>query len=212
YPREAYIEEFDTILKVQRVKHSFLNDELINQLRDSVIFFQRKLKSQKGLVSVCEIECFEKTITNKETKESKTIIIGPRVAPKTSPVSQLCRIWEAVNNLSLKVKSSDNGKNIWQDRIPSFEEKQEIAEYLFTHENLSFDKLLKILNLRKNDVYANKQILKGIKGNEVYDAICNIIGASDLLTFDTSVVPSRHESILIDESTGEILEEKESLE
>ena len=34
--------------------------------RNEIIYYQRKLKSQKGLVSVCEFEGFEKTVFDKE--------------------------------------------------------------------------------------------------------------------------------------------------
>lgn len=212
YPREAYIEEFDNILNVQKDKHSFLTEEVINQLRNEIIYFQRKLKSQKGLVNDCEFEGFEKIILDKEKKKEKTVFVGPKVAPKTSPLFQLCRIWEVVNNLSLKIKNSEGSKYKWGDRVPTLEEKQQIVDHLFINGNLSFTELRKILNLKKENVYANKQILKGIKGNEVYEAIHNIIGGHELLKFEVSLVPSKHISMLIDKKTGEILEEKESLE
>lgn len=212
YPREAYLDEFDTIINVQKEKHDFLTDEVINQLRNEIIYFQRKLKSQKGLVAVCEFEGFEKTLFDEEKNKRKTVFVGPKVAPKTSPLFQLCRIWEVVNNISLKTKNPEGSKYKWSDRFPTIEEKQEIANYLFTHGHLSYTELLKILSLKKDDVYANKQILKGIKGNETYESIFKIIGGHDLLKFDILIVPSKHTSMLVDKKTGEILEEKESVE
>jgi CRISPR-associated endonuclease Csn1 len=212
YPREAYIEEFDTIINVQKNKHDFLTDEVIHSLRNEIIYFQRKLKSQKDLVGFCEFEGFEKTIFDKEKNKEKVVFIGPKVAPKTSPLFQLCRIWEVINNLSLKIKNPEGSKYKWGDKTPSLEEKGKIAEYLFKNSNLSFTELIKILDLKKENVYANKQILKGIKGNEVYESIYQIIGESDLLKFDTSTVPSKHISILVDKKTGEILKEENSVE
>lgn len=212
YPREAYLEEFDTIINVQKEKHDFLTDEVINRLRDEIIYFQRKLKSQKGLVSICEFEGFEKTIFDKDKNKEKTVFVGPKVAPKTSPLFQLCRTWEAVHNISLKTKNPEGSKYKWSDRVPTLEEKQEIANYLFTNGNLSFAELLKILDLKKDHVYANKQILKGIKGNETYESIFKIIGEHGLLKFGISIVPSKHISMLVDKKTGEIIEEKESVE
>src|SRR5690606_3815484 len=58
FPREAYIEEFDTIINTQKEHHDFLTDEVIHRLRNEIIYYQRKLKSQKGLVSVCDFEGF----------------------------------------------------------------------------------------------------------------------------------------------------------
>jgi CRISPR-associated endonuclease Csn1 len=212
YPREAYIEEFDTIINAQKDKHDFLTDEVIHQLRNEIIYFQRKLKSQKGLVSVCEFEGFEKTVFDKAKNKNKTVFVGPKVAPKTSPLFQLCRIWEVVNTITLKIKNPEGSKYKWGEKIPTLEEKEVLVDYLFTHENLSFAKLLEILNLKKDDVYVNKQILKGIKGNETYAKLHSILGENELLNFDVSIVPSERTSMLVDKKTGEILEERAGLE
>ncbi|MBX2909678.1 MAG: type II CRISPR RNA-guided endonuclease Cas9 [Chitinophagales bacterium] len=212
YPREAYIEEFDTIINVQKQKHDFLTDEVIHKLRNEIIYYQRKLKSQKGLVNVCEFEGFEKTIFDEKKNKEKLVFVGPKVAPKTSPLFQLCRIWEVVNNLSLKVLNPNRSKYKWGDRLPTLEEKQQIVDYLFSNGNLSFAELLKILNLKKEGVFANKQILKGIKGNETFESIHKIIGNHELLKFNTTIEPSNHVAMLVDKKTGEIVEEKESVE
>lgn len=63
-PREAYELEFDTIMSVQKTKHDFLNDNVIEDIRNKVIYFQRKLKSQKGLIRICEFEGFKKVVFN----------------------------------------------------------------------------------------------------------------------------------------------------
>jgi len=212
YPREAYIEEFDTIINVQKDKHDFLTEEVINQLRNEIIYYQRKLKSQKGLVSICEFEGFEKTVFDKEKNKNKVVFVGPKVAPKTSPLFQLCRIWEVVNNISLKVKNPEGSKYKWGDKIPNLEEKEALADYLFKNESLSFTKLLEILSLNKSDVYVNKQILKGIKGNETYSTLHHILGDNELLNFDVTIIPTNHTSMLVDKKTGEILEERAGLE
>jgi CRISPR-associated endonuclease Csn1 len=212
YPREAYIEEFDTIINAQKDKHDFLTDEVIHQLRNEIIYYQRKLKSQKGLVSICEFEGFEKTVFDKEKNKDKVIFVGPKVAPKTSPLFQLCRIWEVVNTITLKIKNPEGSKYKWGDKIPNLKEKKILADYLFKNDSLSFTKLLEILELNKNDVYINKQILKGIKGNETYSVLHNILGDDELLNFDVSIIPSNHTSMLVDKKTGEILEERAGLE
>jgi CRISPR-associated endonuclease Csn1 len=164
YPREAYIEEFDAIISAQKGHHSFLTDELIHSLRDEIIYYQRKLKSQKGLLSVCEFEGFEKIIKDKLGNQ-KTVVVGPKVAARSNPLFQLCRIWETVNNINIKVKNVPGAKYKWSDRIPTLDEKRQLAEHLWKGEQLSFMDLLRILDLKKDEVYSNKQILKGIKGN-----------------------------------------------
>lgn len=212
YPREAYVEEFDTIINVQKGKHSFLTDDVIHSLRNEIIYYQRKLKSQKGLVNVCEFEGFETTYFDNKTQQNKTIFTGPKVAPKTSPLFQLCKIWEVVNNIAIKTKNPDGSKYKWGDRIPSIEEKLKIVNFLSVNENLSFSELLKILGLKKEEVYANKQISKGLQGNLTYATIHKIIGESNHLKFDIDTIPSKHPAILFDKKTGEILDERESIE
>lgn len=210
YPREAYIEEFDTIVNIQKEYHSFLTDELINRLRNEIIYYQRKLKSQKGLVSVCEFEGFEKAIRDKAGNE-KLVFIGPKVAPKTSPIFQLCKIWETVNNISLKVKNPEGSKYKWSDLFPTIEEKEQIAQYLSVNPLLSFAELLKILNLKKDEVFANKQIQKGIQGNITHNEIHKIFGDRELLSFDLNVIESNEQALLVDKKTGEILDERQRL-
>ncbi len=212
YPREAYTEEFDTIINAQKDKHDFLTDEVIHQLRNEIIYFQRKLKSQKGLVSICEFEGFEKTIFDKEKDKNKVVFVGPKVAPKTSPLFQLCRIWEVVNTITLKIKNPEGSKYKWGEKIPDLKEKEILADYLLKNESLSFTKLLEILDLKKENVYVNKQILKGIKGNETFATLHNILGDNEFLNFDVSIIPSNHTSMLVDKKTGEILEERAGLE
>lgn len=212
YPREAYIEEFDTIINAQKDKHAFLTTEIVSQLRNEIIYFQRKLKSQKGLISVCEFEGFEKEVFDKTKLKDKSVFVGPKVAPKSSPLFQLCRIWEVVNTISIKIKNPAGSKYKWGEQIPTLKEKRRLADYLFTHESLSFAKILEIMGLKKEDVYVNNQILKGIKGNETYTALHSILGPNTLLNFDVSVLPSNQIATLVDKNTGEILEERPRLE
>jgi CRISPR-associated endonuclease Csn1 len=55
FPREAYIEEFDKIWNRQAKEYpDLLTDELRQKIRNEIIYYQRRLKSQKGLVNICE--------------------------------------------------------------------------------------------------------------------------------------------------------------
>ena len=205
YPREAYIEEFDKIMCVQKTKHIFLTDEIIRKLRNEIIFFQRKLKSQKGLVNVCEFEGFETKYLDKETGKEKSIFTGPKVAPKSSPLSQLCKIWENVNNISIKIKNPEGSKYKWSDYEPTLDEKHIIAKYLSENEILTQNDLLRILKRNKDEVYANKQIKNGIQGNITFSEIKKIIGDSEYLKFDIKIKPTFRYADLIDQKTGQIL-------
>lgn len=90
FPRRAYEAEFDQIMECQKVFYpDVLTNEEINILRNEIIFYQRKLKSCKHLVSLCEFEKREY-----KNKDGKIVIDGPKVAPKSSPLFQVCKIWE----------------------------------------------------------------------------------------------------------------------
>lgn len=206
FPREAYIEEFDAICAEQQKHHPTLTNELINKIRNEVIYYQRNLKSQKGLVSICEFE-------GKYRKDAKRNILftGPKVAPRSSPIFQLCRIWENINNISFKIKNPDGAKSKWADYTLSLEQKKEIADYLNTHSLLSASELLKILGLKKEDVYLNKQLAKGIKGNTTYDEIAAKINDKTCLQFAVAIERLADKAYLLDRKTGEVLQETDRL-
>lgn len=54
--RQDYLDEFDRIWEKQAEFHEELTVELKKEIRDIIIFYQRRLKSQKGLISFCEFE------------------------------------------------------------------------------------------------------------------------------------------------------------
>ncbi len=204
FPREAYIEEYNLILTKQQSFHpDILTESLINKIRDEIIYYQRKLKSQKGLVSVCDFEGFwiKKTINGKE----KDLFVGPKVAHKSSPLFQVSKIWEIINNITIKQK-----KGGLLD-IP-LDKKNQIFEYLDNNEKITFAELLKILELKKDDVYGNKQLVKGLPGNktklEIKNCFDDVEKYKNLFLFELPVIESEDETSLIDKRTGEIISTK----
>ena len=167
YPREAYIEEYDRIMAAQRVSYpELLTDALIGRIRDRIIFYQRPLKSCKQLVSFCEFEKKEKVIrvkhTNKEGVEEfveKTITIGPKVAPKSSPIFQVCKVWESIQNIRLYYPDGT-------ERVLEQEEKQKLFDYLQENDKLSLTVLRKELKIKPKDkLWCDKLLVNGIAGN-----------------------------------------------
>lgn len=79
--RQDYVDEFNTIWDRQSKEYPQLTAELKIEIRDKIIFYQRKLKSQKKLVSKCN---FYNNL---------------RVMPKSSPLFQDCKIWQQLNNI-----------------------------------------------------------------------------------------------------------------
>ncbi len=195
FPREAYIEEFDAICK----KQTGISSDLIQKIRNEIIYFQRPLKSQKGLVSVCEFEGF---YTQKDGKE---YFVGPKVAPKSSPLFQLAKIWENINNIKINNKKGE-------EIILTFEQKTAIFDHLDNNEKLTTTDLLKILGLKKDDCYVNKQLAKGLNGNITKYAIKQCLGNSkayeQLLKLELNIVQENTEGYLYSKKTGEVLNSK----
>lgn len=198
FPREAYIEEFEAIWEEQ-AKHypNVLTQKFKETVKDGIIFYQRPLKSQKGLVSICEFEGF--TVKKEIRGKEKIIFVGPKVAPKTSPLFQISKIWEIINSINLKGKRGE-------DLILTIEQKNQIYEHLDNTEKLSQADLFRILKINKDDYYGNKQIAKGLQGNITKVAIQKILGVSHpLLKFKLTIDTSDKEVYLVDRKTGEVI-------
>jgi len=201
FPREAYLEEFDAICNTQKQFYpDTLTEEFISKLRNEIIYYQRPLKSQKGLVSVCEFEGFLRI-----GKDGKEYFVGPKVAPKSSPIFQLSKMWENINNIKV---GSRNGEDI----DITLEQKQAIFQHLDNNEKLTVTDLLKILQLDKRNCYINKQIEKGLIGNITKNAIRHCFGDSTqynhLMRLNLNIAENDKKSYLVDKKTGEILNEK----
>lgn len=191
-PREAYEKEFDTIISCQRNFYpDILTDKEIHRLRDEIIFYQRPLKSCKHLISHCEF-----SLREYKTADGGSIITGPKVTPRTSPLFQVCKIWESVNNLDIKNRNGES--------YPfTAEERQKLFDFLDNNEKLTVTDLKRILGLgTKEKWWGGKAIGKGIQGNTTKVALKKALqGHEELLTFQLKSVQSRS----IDTETGEIL-------
>lgn len=197
------MEEFDKIMNQQQKHYSdIITDEFKSKLKNEIIYYQRRLKSQKGLVSICEME----KIT-RQTENGKTFFVGPRVAHKSSPLFQVCKIWETINNITLINKKGE----IYA--IP-IDKKREIFEYLDNNNKLTQTELFKILELKKEDGWlGNKMLTRGIQGNilksEILKTVSGLEFDHELLKFDL-IIEQFPETItfLKDRKTGEVLDEQ----
>jgi CRISPR-associated endonuclease Csn1 len=120
--RQDYLDEFNTIWENQAKYHSELTDELKSEIRDVIIFYQRRLKSQKGLISFCEFESRQIEVGIDGKKKIKTV--GSRVIPRSSPLFQEFKIWQALNNLEVSAKGV-KAKRRKKDNQPSLFAEQE---------------------------------------------------------------------------------------
>ncbi|MXV37852.1 type II CRISPR RNA-guided endonuclease Cas9 [Flavobacteriaceae bacterium Ap0902] len=101
--RSDYEHEFDKVFDKQREFYPELTDEIKSKLKDYTIFYQRRLRSQKGLISICELERVEREVTLKNGRTKKKLI-GPRVVPKSSPIFQMFKIWQKINDIKVTKK------------------------------------------------------------------------------------------------------------
>ena len=208
FSRQRYIDEYDQIMEAQRVHYpDILTDEFIRMLRDEVIFMQRPLKSCKHLVSLCEFEKQERVmrIQQDDGKGGRQLVerrvkFGPKVAPKSSPLFQLCRIYEAVNNIRL---TRPDGSP--RDITP--EERAKIVAHLQSSASLSFAALKKLL--KEKALIADQLTTKsGLKGNSTRVALASALQPypqyHHLLDME---LETRMMSVqLTDEETGEVTE------
>lgn len=135
--RQDYLDEFEKIWETQATFHPELTPELKREIRDVVIFYQRPLKSKKGSIAVCELE--GRTLTTEILGKKKTRGIGPKVAPRSSPIYNEFRIWQVLNNLELTSKEDGECKPL------SMEAKKALFAELNIREKLSKEEALRIL-------------------------------------------------------------------
>ena len=208
FSRQRYIDEYDQIMAAQRVHYpDILTDEFIRMLRDEVIFMQRPLKSCKHLVSLCEFEKQEKVmrVQQDDGKGGRQLVerkvkFGPKVAPKSSPLFQLCRIYEAVNNIRL---TRPDGSP--RDITP--EERAKIVVHLQSSASLSFAALKKLL--KEKALIADQLTTKsGLKGNSTRVALAAALQPYPQYhhLLDMELETRMMTVQLTDEETGEVTE------
>lgn len=208
FSRQRYIDEYDQIMAAQRVHYpDILTDEFIRMLRDEVIFMQRPLKSCKHLVSLCEFEKQEKVmrVQQDDGKGGRQLVerkvkFGPKVAPKSSPLFLLCRIYEAVNNIRL---TRPDGSP--RDITP--EERAKIVAHLQSSASLSFAALKKLL--KEKALIADQLTTKsGLKGNSTRVALAAALQPYPQYhhLLDMELETRMMTVQLTDEETGEVTE------
>lgn len=173
--RQDYLNEFETIWETQAKYHKELTPELKKEIRDVVIFYQRPLKSQKGLISFCEFESkqIELEIDGKKVKK----ITGSRVCPKSSPLFQEFKIWQRLNDIIIYPANEKSRKKRPNARFLSTDEKWALYAELNHKEDLKKSNVLNILDLPDYEMNFDK-----ISGNttqsELFKAYKSIIELS----------------------------------
>jgi CRISPR-associated endonuclease Csn1 len=150
--RQDYLDEFERIWNTQAMYHKELTDNLKVLIRDVVIFHQRKLKSQKHLISNCEFEKHHKVI------------------PKSSLLFQEFKIWQVLNNLELT--------NLATREISPLDD--EARKFLFEELNikgkLTKKQLIELLGYSEKVYDLNFKEIEGNNTNKnLYEAFRNIL-------------------------------------
>ncbi|NCC99869.1 MAG: type II CRISPR RNA-guided endonuclease Cas9 [Bacteroidia bacterium] len=158
--RQDYLDEFERIWETQAGFHNELTPELKKVIRDIVIFYQRQLKSQKGLISFCEFESRQIEVEIEGEKKLKTI--GYRVCPKSSPLFQEFKIWQILNNLEVQDKSTNVSRRLEQ------EEKEILFAELNLKDKISKVDVLKLLYKNHKNLDLNYKEIEGNKTNNAF--------------------------------------------
>ncbi len=179
--RQDYLDEFEKIWETQAKFHPELTEKLKTEIRDIVIFYQRKLKSQKSLVSFCEFESKEIEIEKNGQKTKRTI--GLKVAPKSSPLFQEFKIWQILNNVLVRKKGSrkrvvkEKTQTLFEEKNDEFYfDKQLIFDELNIKGNLKSTKIIELLGYKSSDWEMNYSELEGNRTNKIlFDAYLKIL-------------------------------------
>lgn len=182
--RQDYLDEFETIWEVQGKFHPELTDELKKEIRDIIIFYQRKLKSQKGLISFCEFERKEIEIERDGQNARKTV--GLKVAPKSSPLFQEFKIWQLLSNILIRKKNNEKRtvKKYDQQTLLDTQEifgldlqtKQILFDELNIKGNLKAANVIELLGYNTKDWEINYTEIEGNRTNKaLYNAYLKIL-------------------------------------
>ncbi len=158
--RQDYLDEFEKIWECQTLYHPELTPDLKKEIRDIIIFYQRPLKSQKGMLDICEFE--NRTIEMEIEGKKKLKTVGLKVCPKASPLFQEFKIWQILNNLEVTDTRTFEHRRLEQ------EEKELLFEKLTVKEKLSKSDILKVLYGKTKDLDLN---YKEVGGNYTMAAI-----------------------------------------
>ncbi len=161
--RQDYLDEFEQIWETQANSHPELTSALKQKVRDVIIFYQRKLKSQKHLISNCEFEKYHKAI------------------PRSSPLFQEFKIWQVLNNIQFKNKATND------IQVPDNDLKQLLFEELNLRGNLKPNEIMKLVGLPSKEWRLNyKESIEGNRTNQALYTIYQQIAENEGYGFDWS--------------------------
>ncbi len=194
--RSSYQWEFDLIWEKQKEFYpDVLTQDRYNVIRNRVIYYQRPLKSQKALVSECRFEKYHKCI------------------PKTSPLFQVFRLWQEINNIKIisfkAFKGTETDPRFGKDRQRelTYEEKLKLFEVANEKEKLSKKDALALLGYKALFDHYGWNLKKDLEGNKTIFLIRKVSESNGIdyqRIIDFKLTGKSTEKEIVDSHTGEI--------
>jgi CRISPR-associated endonuclease Csn1 len=170
--RQDYLDEFNRIWEKQAEYYpETLTAELKADIRDTIIFYQRRLKSQKSLLSICEFEGKQVEIEIDGVKKKR--VIGPKVCPKSSPIFQEFKIWSQLNNITYSNSGSKKSEGISLE----LEQMKLLYDELNWRERLSSSEAIKLLGISGYEL--NFKEIEGNRTNAAFIKVLNDFFANE---------------------------------
>ncbi len=160
---EFYQNEFTDKIKIAEIADLFYTHnkeknkeikgkDLFHLFFNDIIYYQRGLKSQKGLLANCQYES-----KAYKTKDGETKKAGVKVTSRSAPNFQEFRIWQTIHNLKLiKKEDIDSGKlkiNVDVTALYiSNENKERLFELFDAYAEVTHDSILKIFGFKKDKI------------------------------------------------------------
>jgi CRISPR-associated endonuclease Csn1 len=142
--RKQLEEEVKIIFETQGIS---IEDEFYRQVKKA-IFYQRPLRSQKGLVGICTLEQ-----TSYEDKEGKTIVSGKPRCPLSHPDFEEFRALSFINNIQFKINENNEWVKLSSKNLKELRES--IFQNLFFRKSKEYFKFSEIREYVEN--YYRKQ-------------------------------------------------------
>lgn len=117
--------------------------DFVHLFLEDIIFYQRPLRSQKSSISNCTLE-FKKYVDKDGVEHTQYL----KAIPKSNPYYQEFRIWQWMYNLNIYRKDDD--ENVTKEFLNSYEDLENLFEFLDGRKEIEQKALLKFLIEQKD--------------------------------------------------------------
>lgn len=155
--RKMYVQEFNRIWESQRAHYPKLLTDTLKKQVYNAIFFQRKLKSARDLIGICEYEC-----------KAKGCDVDRKRAPWALEIAQRFRIIQVVNNLTYELGSGEKyqlTESEWHTLVNKLDREG----------NLKFTQVKKLLDLPRSTTFNLEEGAETVlRGNSTSSRLRNV--------------------------------------